>query len=152
RLVLAIGPDRVLSGRVAETRAADLGFRRRALEQASVDAAARDRVLRFVAESPDDHLRQVRPFAMAQVWELDRRAVLTAFLHATRAGLFDLRWQLHCPVCRVASAVAPSLASVGEHGHCHECQIDYDLDLAANVEAVFHVNAALREVPAEVYC
>jgi hypothetical protein len=109
--------DRVIADDRGALRGPGHGARSRAEDIIVVaEAAARDRVIRFLAEGPDEHLRQVRPFVLARVWALDRRAVLGAFLHATRAGLFDLRWMLHCPVCRVASAVAPSLASLDGHG------------------------------------
>src|SRR5207237_8799642 len=117
-----------------------------------VHADARARIVSMLESAPDDHLREMRPFELARIWHLARRDVLRAFIHATRAGLTELRWQLACPMCRVPSASRESLAAIGRRVHCAECQIDFDVDLAANVEAVFQVAPALRDVAWGTYC
>src|SRR5262249_31323759 len=54
-----------------------------------------------ILEGSDDQLTGIRPFALADLWRTDRLEVLKLFLHATTAGLVELRWELMCPTCRV---------------------------------------------------
>ena len=149
-LLAAGDPGRALGG--PRARARDLDARAARLDAAPVDGAARDRLLAFVREAPDDDLVQVRPFEVATAWGLDRREVVRAFLHATRAGLFDLEWQIDCPTCRVGASWAPTLDALGRRVHCDECDVAFDVDFADNVEATFTVNPAVRPVARHVWC
>ncbi len=114
------------------------------------DAAAR--LAGWIAEQPDEDVAQMQPFALARVWQLDRRDVLRAFLHGTRAGLVELNWQVNCPVCRVSAGVATSLGGVGRQIHCDACNIAYDVDFGRSVEAVFRCHPAVRAVTPAMFC
>ena len=105
------------------------------------------------AEDTHDAVASARTaFELARAWDLPRRDVLRGFLHATRAGLVDLNWQINCPVCRVSANVVDSLAEVGRDVHCESCNIRYSVAFGDDVEAVFRCNAALRPVQPSVYC
>jgi adenylate cyclase len=112
----------------------------------------RDRFVKLLRERPDDEVTQIRPFELARVWSCDRRELLRSFLIATRSGLFDLRWQINCPVCRVSAAVRNGLENVAGDVHCGACNIDYHVDFDKHVEAVFSPNAAIRPVTPALYC
>jgi adenylate cyclase len=84
-----------------------------------------DRLKRALADRPDEEVSQMRPFELADRWAVDRRELLKVFLHATRAGLVDLKWQINCPVCRVAAQVVGSLSDVSGNVHCGACNIGY---------------------------
>jgi len=116
------------------------------------DRALAERLVAHLRDRPDEEVSQMRPFELARAWSADRRELLRVFLLATRAGLVDLHWQLNCPVCRVASRVAPSLEQVQRDLHCDACNIQYGLDFGQHVEAVFKSNAAIRQVDTSVYC
>jgi class 3 adenylate cyclase len=152
RLLLNTAPDRLTSGATSPTRADELEVRRERLSSQPVDPEVAARLVALIAERPDDDLRQMRPFEVARAFGLPRREVLRAFLYGARVGLVDLHWQLNCPACRVASEVAPSLGGVRPRAHCADCDIDYEVDFAENVEAVFTVSPAIREVKPTVYC
>ncbi len=111
-----------------------------------------ERIVEHLRTRPDEQLRDMRPFELATAWELDRRDVLRGFLHACRAGLVDLDWRVDCPSCRVAAQTLPSLAAIEATLHCDACEVRFDVDFAENVEAVFRVNAAVRDVRPDVYC
>lgn len=128
-------------------------FERRAERlRASVTGASIDRVIAWVGERPDEDVAQMQPFALARTWGLPRREVLRAFLHATRAGMVDLNWQVNCPVCRVAAGVASKLEGVTRQIHCEACNIAYDVDFGRSVEAVFRCHPAIRSVTPAVFC
>lgn len=152
RVVLAAEASEVLSGKTTPIAAAQWEYCTGRFAEAVLPADLRARLLTHLRARPDHDLVQIRPFELARLWGVAPRAVLAAFLHATRAGLVDLRWELACPVCRVAAANAPTLAAVGPKAHCSECTLDFDLDFARNVEAVFNVSKAIRSIEPRLYC
>ena len=57
--------------------------------------------LRIALEAGDDLIvSRLRPFELADVWDLDRRTVVEVFLLAARLGLLELTWDVMCPLCR----------------------------------------------------
>ncbi|MFN2431854.1 MAG: DUF5939 domain-containing protein [Gemmatimonadota bacterium] len=107
---------------------------------------------RRLEEGTDEELLRVRPYAVAERWGADRLQVLRLFLHATRAGLFDLRWELMCPACRVPKDEVGSLTTLPAHFHCDTCGIDYEADFDRRVELRFSVHPAVRSARDDVYC
>lgn len=150
--LLAGGFDEVTSGPRTETNVAMFEQRARRLKGAPVDPVVTERLLLHLRERPDEEVAQMQPFELAGLWGLDRREVLRAFLHASVAGLTDLRWQVNCPVCRVGASIVDELSSVGASSHCAACQIEYDTDFAKYVEAVFPINEAVRAVTPALFC
>jgi len=67
----------------------------------------------LVRTSPDADCIRIRPFDVADKWQMDRRAVLVAFLQAVAAGLVELRWSIVCPSCRTQAEAVPSLEDIG---------------------------------------
>lgn len=111
-------------------------------------AGLRERVL----EGSDDQLHRVRPFALADAWGADRAEVLRLLLHAASVGLFELRWQLLCPKCRVPKDESRSLAELPNRFHCETCGIDFAADLDERVELRFSLSPAVRRVEDQVFC
>jgi adenylate cyclase len=139
-------------GKLTAPDETSLAYRAKRFAGAPVEPALRERIAVLLRTTTDDELQQIRPFELARAWGLDRREVLRGFLHAARAGLVDLHWQLNCPTCRVASESAGSLADVRSTAHCETCNIAFDLDFAAHVEAVFRPNPAVRKIDTALYC
>ena len=105
-----------------------------------------------ILEGSDDQLTGIRPFALADLWRADRLEMLKLFLHATTAGLFELRWELMCPTCRVPKTEASTLARLPVQFHCDTCGIIYDADFDQRVELRFSVHPAIRKTTSEMYC
>jgi class 3 adenylate cyclase len=110
------------------------------------------RLLETIETGDDLALGRLRPYALADAWGANRRAVLELCLHATRAGLLELSWQLLCPLCRGAKESSASLAGVGREVHCDACGIDFTAEFDRSVELTFRPNPAVREVEARDYC
>jgi adenylate cyclase len=121
---------------------------RRAPVDAGLLAPLRERIL----EGSDEQVARVRAYALADVWSADREEVLRLFLHASRAGLFELTWQLMCPNCRVPKAAVDDLAEVPPQFHCDTCGIVYTTDVDRDLELRFSVDPAVRETRDEIYC
>jgi class 3 adenylate cyclase len=114
------------------------------------DIAAR---LAALVEHGDDALvARMRPYALADGWELPRDRVLAAMLAATRGGLLDLSWTLICPSCRGQKNRAASLAGLGDTVHCDQCGIEYGPDFDRNVEVTFDARPSGRTADPPVYC
>ncbi|HSN97278.1 MAG TPA: DUF5939 domain-containing protein, partial [Candidatus Nanopelagicales bacterium] len=111
-----------------------------------------DRLAALVREGDEVTLSRIRPFELADAWEIDRRELLAACLHAVRAGLLELRWETICPSCRTAASTVPTLAELAEHGRCQLCDVAIALDLDEAVEATFAPAPAVRAVDASPYC
>ena len=81
--------------------------------------------------------------------------MLKLFLHATRAGLLDLSWEVLCPNCR--SSRQPRATSLGQlagawHVIVRICNIKYDAEFDKSVELKFSVNPALRPCDEQTFC
>jgi class 3 adenylate cyclase len=122
------------------------------LARASVDAGLLPRLRERLARGTDAQVLRIRPYETADDWGADRLAVLRLFLHATRAGLFELKWELMCPACRVPKAEVGGLAELPERYHCDACGIDYETDFDRRVELRFSVHPSVRRAADEVYC
>jgi len=117
-----------------------------------VDGALRDKVIGLARDAPDEAVLQIHPLELATRWQADGRELIRTFLHATRAGLFDLEWQIDCPGCRVGVDAMPRLDQLRGRIHCDECDVSFDVDFDTHVHATFTVNPAVREVRRVVYC
>jgi class 3 adenylate cyclase len=134
------------------------GGRRRletAGERLSVAGVAPDlaeRLMRLIERGDELVVARLRPYTLADAWDSSRRSVLEACLHATRAGLLELQWDLLCPLCRGAKESAPTLAGVESQVHCTTCNIDFSVNFDRSVELTFRPTAAIRAVERSDYC
>ncbi len=87
------------------------------LRENGVPPALIDRLREWIATAPDRELARARPFALADRWNLPREDVLRAFLVGTRAGLFEMRWDIVCPQCRKAEDRLDTLSKLPKQGH-----------------------------------
>jgi adenylate cyclase len=152
RLLGRLEPDGFMFGLRSPVQEEELEHRAQRFEGAAVASELRERLLRFTREGFDEELGQIRPFELARTWGFERREVLRAFLHAARAGLYELQWQLECPMCRAGAQEAPSLADLQHEGYCIDCDRSFSLDFASNVEAIFRVSPAIRAVSSGRWC
>src|SRR5204863_2429371 len=128
REALAAGPRPSVQG---AARLAPGGDRRLAAATAALvsQGLPPDLVQRLASllEHGDDlSVARMRPYALADVWPAPRRAVLELFLHATRAGLLEFRWDLLCPLCRSAADTSSTLDAISSGVHCDTCLIDFN--------------------------
>jgi adenylate cyclase len=110
------------------------------------------RLIDAIERQADEDLDAMRPFVFADQWKADRREVLKLFLHASRAGLLDLSWDVICPGCRGAQERHDSLKKMQTGAHCPACNIQYDANFAESVEVTFRPNASIRRVEIVRYC
>lgn len=110
------------------------------------------RLRRHLEEAPDEDVVKMRPFALADAWGCNRRALLVLFLRATTLGLLEMTWEVLCPNCRLRKASYGSLADLKLEAHCDYCNLTYDGSFDQNVEVRFTVAPSLRRVEDRIYC
>jgi class 3 adenylate cyclase len=96
-------------------------------------------------------MARIRPYELARQWQRPRREVLETCLHATRAGILDLQWNLLCPMCRGGGA-ADSLKEISSQVHCPSCNIDFTVNFEQSVELTFRPNPSIRKADSESFC
>ena len=100
----------------------------------------------FLDRADELSVQRIRPYALADRWEVNRRAVLEMFLRATQAGILDMSWDLLCPSCRGTTEGHTNLGDVRGRSHCNTCQIDFTVNFDHNIEVVFRPNPSIRAV------
>ncbi|HKE37208.1 MAG TPA: DUF5939 domain-containing protein [Candidatus Baltobacteraceae bacterium] len=106
----------------------------------------------FVASAEDRNLLRMRPYELADRWRLPRREVLRAFLAATRAGRFNLRWNVICPGCRGPMPGMDSLGSLKDGYHCPNCNVSFDAVFDRTVEVTFNARPLGRVGEEGLFC
>lgn len=124
----------------------------RSIVEQGVEKSAADRLLELVQTGDPMDLARIRVLPLARQWGLQEEEVLSAFLHATRAGLLALSWDVVCPHCRGVRAEVHTLGEVPRRGSCEVCAIDFDTDSESAIEVAFHVHPSIREVPQLFFC
>ena len=117
-----------------------------AIIQQGTDPSLVARLEDFLDRADELSIQRIRPYALADHWEVDRRAVLEMFLRATRVGIFDMSWDLLCPSCRGTTEGHTNLGDVRGQSHCSTCQIDFTVNFDHNIEVVFRPNPSVRRV------
>lgn len=116
------------------------------------DDAVADRLIEFIKQADDFALARIKPYELADDWDVPRRAVLETCLRATRVGLLDLQWDLLCPLCRGPQESGTSLRDIDPEVHCETCRIDFTVNFDRFVELTFRPNASIRAVDVKDYC
>jgi adenylate cyclase len=129
-----------------------LESRAQKLSASAADPAAAARLIAHLRHAPDDELVHFRPFEMADRWGMPRLAVLGSCLHAVKAGLLDLSWEIMCPNCGVAPETVGGLSELKDKSHCGGCKIDYGVGFDESVELRFGVHPSVRAAQSGVFC
>lgn len=123
---------------------------RERLSLQGADQGTLDRLYEYFQRADDLSIQRLRPYALADGWNLPRRTVLETFLYATREGILDMYWDLLCPECRGVAEDHKRLGDVHSHSHCNTCQINFDVNFDQNVEVIFRPNSSIRRVDASI--
>ena len=106
----------------------------------------------YILTNPEHRVRKLRPYELANRFELDSEATLNSFLEGARVGFFDLSWDIICPSCNGAAEKTSSLNALAAEVHCEACNIDFDASFDENVEVSFKPAAKIRVIDDLVFC
>jgi len=143
--VLTLPPGGLAAGADARLRTIAEQLRERGGEAGIVD-----RLVDWVRTGDDLELMRIQVRERARAWHADEDAVLSLFLHATRAGLLELSWDVVCPHCRGAVEEHGRAAEIPTEGVCEVCAVDFETDDV--VEITFHVHRSIRAIERRDFC
>jgi class 3 adenylate cyclase len=116
-----------------------------------LDPLGVERLCQWIATADDLEVTRIQVRERARAWGLDENQLLSVFLHATRAGLLQLSWDIVCPHCRGAGGVG-TLDALPTSAHCETCAIDFGTDRDHAVEITFRVHSSIRVVVERAFC
>lgn len=122
------------------------------LQNLSVDRNALLQLTEFAQLTPAQEAGRIRPLHIADRLQLPFANVMEVLLRGTISGLFELKWDVICPSCRLASQTFDLLQLVSDHEHCAACNLKFEVDLRNQVEVIFAVHPQLRSVDTGKYC
>jgi class 3 adenylate cyclase len=115
----------------------------------STDISVAAAIETLVRDAPDPALCRVNVLKFAAQHALDEEAVIAAFLHAARLGIFELAWNIVCPGCGGVLGEGSTLKTVGHDDYvCALCARGYETSLDAMVEVTFTVSRRVRRIAA----
>lgn len=94
----------------------------------------------------------MRPIELAEKWGLPEEDVIEVFMQAMDVGLFDMRWDILCPQCRVSKAETAGLHNLPKGIHCDSCNIDFSINFEDNIEMTFMPASWLRHIESVSFC
>ncbi len=109
--------------------------------------------MRELIEKGDDFIiAKMQPYALADIWGMNRRDVLEHHLMATRTGMLEMEWDVLCPSCRGTKQIGKTLGDIAGEVHCETCNIDFKVNFERSVELSFHPNPSIREAQKAEFC
>jgi class 3 adenylate cyclase len=143
-----IDPEIVIS----DAARARIDTARDSLATAGVADAAIEALTAYLLHASDQDVARIRPLELAQKFGVPEEAMIDATLHAARAGLLAMVWDVICPSCRIPSTVVDSLQKIEEHGACKACNIGFEVDFSRALELAFRATPDVRDVETRTYC
>jgi class 3 adenylate cyclase len=106
----------------------------------------------WVRTGDEQDLARIQIRERARAWKLPEDDVLRTALHATRAGMLELSWDVVCPHCRGVREEASNLGGVPASASCEVCKLDFGTGDPETVEITFRVHPSIRAVPTRLFC
>lgn len=111
-----------------------------------------DALIKYILECDDLDVEPLRLKPIARELKVDLRPLIATALHATRAGLLKLSWDVICPHCRGSRASVEHLGEIPAEANCAVCAVTFDTAGADSIEVKFHVHPAIRRPPELLFC
>src|SRR6266550_1545442 len=104
----------------------------------TADSAVVDAIAQLIEKGEDRDLNRINLLDFSARTGLDEEKVISAFLHASRLGLFDLNWNVLCPGCGGVLDAHSTLKSLRpDDYHCGLCACGYEASVDEQVEVAF---------------
>ena len=115
----------------------------------TADPAVTDAIAELIGKGEDHDLNRINTLDFSRRRGFDEEHVISAFLHASRLGLFDLTWNVLCPGCSGVLDAHDTLKSLRhEDYHCGLCACGYEPSVDEQVEVAFTVSPKIRRIAA----
>jgi class 3 adenylate cyclase len=140
------------SSGLAPEAEARLSTIRDGLLQRALDRDCVERLASWIRSGDEQDLFRIQVRERARAWRVSEDALLRVCLHATRAGMLELSWDVVCPHCRGVTGATANLGGLPADGECQVCGIEFGTSAAEGVEVTFHVHPSIRDVPRRTFC
>src|SRR3954469_7145012 len=118
------------------------------LKQTAAPAVV-DAISQLIEKGEDRDLNRINLLDFSARTGLDEEKVISAFLHASRLGLFDLNWNVLCPGCGGVLGAHSTLKSLRHDDYnCAMCAQGYEASIDDRVEVAFTVSPRVRRIAA----
>jgi hypothetical protein len=98
----------------------------------------------LVRGDDEQALFRVNPVAFASRQGLALGESIDIFLHAAKAGLFAMEWNLVCPTCGDSVQSFRSLSKANSHFHCTVCDLNSEATLDDFIQVSFTISPEVR--------
>lgn len=116
------------------------------LYNSDVDADILDKVVNYIRRADDLKLKRIRPYELADHWDISRKKVLEVFLRAAKADLLNFNWNLHCPHCRSIQHSVKTLNQIHEPIYCDDCEREFKVNFNKTIQLTFSPNPLVRKI------
>jgi class 3 adenylate cyclase len=111
-----------------------------------------DALAATITSDDDWQAFRINPLAFADAHHVEPPAALDVFLHASRVGLLDLRFNVLCPGCGAVEYQVSRMDAVPARAwHCIVCDRDVTADLDDRVEVTFTPEVGVRGLDLQQY-
>jgi class 3 adenylate cyclase len=115
----------------------------------TADPRVADAIRELIENGADPELNRINVLDFSARTGLDEERAISAFLHASRLGLFDLTWNVLCPGCGGVLDAHSTLKSLRHDDyHCGLCACGYEASVDEQVEVAFTVSPRVRRIAA----
>lgn len=117
-----------------------------------VDSDILEKIIDYLKRADDLELQRIKPFELADYWDISRKKVLEVFFHAAKSGLVNFNWELRCPTCRSIQESVKTLNQVHEPIYCSNCEKDFNVNFNKTIELSFTPHPLIRKISRKQYC
>ncbi|MBX3223658.1 MAG: protein kinase [Labilithrix sp.] len=116
------------------------------------DPSLVEKLAMHLLSAPDGVMGTLRPYELADAWNVGRAETVDAFIHAAHAGILEPAWDVVCPKCMIAHESLDELDQVTKLGTCSACATSFERDLKETVELVFAPHPSVRSIERVTFC
>lgn len=104
--------------------------------------------LEAFVRSPDDfQLFRTNPLHFGRERNIPEVEAVDLFLHATKAGIFRMNWELICPYCGAPIKSFSELKSLHTEYNCTTCQVRANATMDEFIQVNFTISPLIRPIP-----
>jgi class 3 adenylate cyclase len=100
----------------------------------------------WVRSATDDELFKVDVLMWAEAHQIPQDEALDLFLHAARAGIFEMSWGVICPFCGMLVTTPGGLKALGPNPHCRLCRVQFPASADDQIEVTFSLEPGIRKL------
>lgn len=101
----------------------------------------------FIRTETDLSLFRINPIRYAQSHSLHESESIDLFLQATRAGLFEMEWNIVCGSCSNAFKSFRNLEKIDPHFQCNLCDMENSVSLDDLIHVMFTISPKITDIP-----